>query len=86
MAAITFLPSDPQLHVRHALERSNKMTFNRVELHEPNGQVLVLTPEEFRALPAVDRVQWIGQGRFRFFLDEQKVRPVDALRANRQPA
>ena len=28
----------------------------------------------------------IGQGRFRFFLGEQKIRPVDAIKADRQPA
>ena len=46
----------------------------------------VLTPAEFRALPAVERVQWIGKGRFRFFLGGEKVRPLDALKAIRQTA
>ena len=68
------------------LERSDMMKFDRVELHQLDGQVRVLTPEEFRALPAVDRVQWIGQGRFRFSLAGQKVRPVDALKVDRQTA
>lgn len=60
--------------------------FDRVELHQVDGAVRVLTPAEFRALPAVDRVQWIGQGRFRFFLAGQKVRPLDALKSERQTA
>ena len=71
---------------RDTLERSNAMKFDRVELHQADGPMRVLTPDEFRALPAVDRVQWIGQGRFRFFLGEQKIRPVDAIRADRQTA
>ena len=62
------------------------MKFDRVELHQADGQVRALTPEQFRALSAVERVQWIGQGRFRFFLGEQKIRPVDAIRADRQTA
>ena len=62
------------------------MKFDRVELHQMDGQVRVLTPEEFRRLPAVDRVQLIGQGRFRFFLGQQKIRPVDALKSDRQTA
>ena len=62
------------------------MKFDRVELHELDGQVRVLTPEEFRALPAVDRVRWIGQGRFRFSLAGQNVRPIDAIKVDRQPA
>jgi hypothetical protein len=60
--------------------------FDRVELHQVDGQVRQLTPDEFRAMPAVERVQWIGQGRFRFFLGDQKVRPVDAIKADRQTA
>ena len=68
------------------LERSDKMKYDRVELHQLDGQVRVLTPEEFLALPAVDRVQWIGQGRFRFSLAWQKVRPIDAIRVDRQTA
>jgi hypothetical protein len=62
------------------------MTFDRVELHPEDGPMRVLTPAEFRALPAVERVQWIGKGRFRFFLAGEKVRPLDALKANRQSA
>lgn len=62
------------------------MKFDRVELHEVDGRVRVLTPEEFRALPAVERVQAIGQGRFRFSLAGQKVRAIDAIKADRQPA
>ena len=68
------------------LERSAMMKFDRVELHQLDGQVRVLTPEEFRALPAVDRVQWIGQGRFHFTLAGKKVRPIDAIRVDRQTA
>jgi hypothetical protein len=68
------------------LERSDKMKFDRVELHQLDGKVRVLTPDEFRALPAVDRVQWIGQGRFRFSLAGEKVRAVDALKVDRQTA
>ena len=60
--------------------------FDRVELHQVDGQVRVLTPEEFRALPAVDRVQLIGQGRFRFSLAGEKVRPLDALKVDRRTA
>ena len=62
------------------------MKFDRVELHQLDGQVLVLTPDEFRALPAVERVQGIGQGRFHFSLAGQKVRPIDAIKADRQTA
>jgi hypothetical protein len=68
------------------LERSDMMKFDRVELHPADGPVRVLTPAEFRALPAVDRVQWIGQGRFRFFLAGEKVRALDALKVDRQTA
>ena len=62
------------------------MKYDRVELHPVDGPVRVMTPEEFRALPAVDRVQGIGQGRFRFFLAGEKVRPLDALKVDRQIA
>ena len=62
------------------------LKYDRVELHQVDGTVRPLTPAEFRALPAVDRVQGIGQGRFRFFLAGEKVRPLDALRSERQTA
>ena len=62
------------------------MKYDHVELQEIDGSVRVLTPAEFRALPAVDRVQWIGLGRFRFFLAGEKIRPLDALKADRQTA
>lgn len=62
------------------------MSFDRVELHRPDEASSTLTPEQFRALPALDRVQWIGKGYFHFYLAEQRVRAVDALRAARQTA
>jgi hypothetical protein len=62
------------------------MRFDRVEYHQVDGQVRVLTPEHFRALPAVERVQGIGQGRFHFSLGGQKVRAIDALKVDRQTA
>jgi hypothetical protein len=68
------------------LERSDMMKYDRVELHQLDGQVRVLTPEEFLALPAVDRVQGIGKGRFRFSLAGQNVRPIDAIKVDRQTA
>ena len=68
------------------LERSDMMKYDRVELHQEDGQVRVLTPEEFLALPAVERVRGIGQGRFRFSLAGQKVRAIDAIKVDRQTA
>ena len=62
------------------------MKFDRVELHQLDGQVRELTPEQFRAMPAVERVQGIGQGRFRFSLAGQNVRPIDAIKVDRQTA
>lgn len=59
------------------------MNFDKVELDHPDGTTRTLAPAEFRSLGAVDRVQWIGQGRFRFFQSGVKVTPTQALKINR---
>jgi hypothetical protein len=59
------------------------MNFDKVELDHPDGSTRVLTPAEFRSLGAIDRVQWISQGRFRFFLSGVKVTASQALKINR---
>jgi hypothetical protein len=63
--------------------RGSRMNFDKVELDHPDGTTRVLVPAEFRSLSPIDRVQWIGQGRFRFFLSGMKVTASQALKINR---
>ena len=56
------------------------MNFDKVELDHPDGGTRTLSPQEFRTLSAIERVQWISQGRFRFFRQGTKVRTMDALK------
>jgi hypothetical protein len=58
------------------------MNFDRVELDHPNDGLKILSPQEFKALSAVEKVQWIGQGRFQFFRAGVRVPPLEALKAN----
>ena len=56
------------------------MNFDKVELDHPDGRVQTLSPQEFRSLSPVERVQWISQGRFRFFRLGAKVSAMEALK------
>jgi hypothetical protein len=60
-----------------------RMNFDKVELDHPDGTTRVLAPAEFKAIGAVNRVQWISQGRFRFFQSGVKVTATQALKINR---
>lgn len=55
------------------------MSFDKVEYDHPDG-LRVLSQKEFAALGPLERVKGIGQGRFRFFRDGQKVPAVEALK------
>jgi hypothetical protein len=55
------------------------MSYDRVEYDHPDG-AKTMSPQEFRALGAVERVKGIGQGRFRFYQDGVKISPTEALR------
>jgi hypothetical protein len=59
------------------------MNYDRVEYDHPDG-MRTLSPEEFRALGAVERVKGIGQGRFRFYRAGVKVAATEALRVRAQ--
>lgn len=55
------------------------MGFDRVEYDHPDG-VRVLSQKEFAALGPLERVKGIGQGRFRFYRNGEKVTAVEALK------
>jgi hypothetical protein len=57
-----------------------RMNFDRVELDHPDGRMRLLNLAEFNALGAIDKVQWISQGRFRFFRSGVKVPASEALK------
>ena len=59
------------------------MGYDQVELKHPDGTLEVLSPKEFEAIPLLDRVRWIGQGRFRFFANGVKVPAFEALKTER---
>lgn len=59
------------------------MRYDTAELDHPNGTRQKLTPVEFEALPLLDRVQWISQGRFRFLKNGVKVPAHEALKPER---
>jgi hypothetical protein len=56
------------------------MNFDKVELDHPDGSTHTLSPQEYRGLSPVERVQWISQGRFRFFRLGAKVSALEALK------
>jgi hypothetical protein len=56
------------------------MNFDRVELDHPDGTTRTYSPHEYRKLSPVDRVQWVSQGRFRFFRLETKIPAREALK------
>jgi hypothetical protein len=56
------------------------MNYDRVEYDHPEG-ARILSPQEFRALGAVERVKGIGQGQFRFYRDGLKIPATEALRS-----
>ena len=56
------------------------MRYDKVELNHPDGSPRMLTPADFEALPFVDRVQWLSQGRFRFLKGGVKVPSYQALK------
>lgn len=59
------------------------MRYDKVELNHPDGTHKVLSPKEFEEIPLLDRVRWIGQGRFRFLKDGVKVPAFEALKTER---
>jgi hypothetical protein len=56
------------------------MRYDKVELNHPDGTPRVFSPDEFEALPLMDRVQWLSQGRFRFLKGGVKVPSYQALK------
>jgi hypothetical protein len=56
------------------------MNFDKVELDLPDGRIQTLSPQEFRSLSPVERIQGISQGRFRFFRLGSRVTARDALK------
>jgi hypothetical protein len=59
------------------------MRYDKVELDHPDGTHKTLSPKEFEALPLLNRVQWISQGRLRFFKSGVKVAAFEALKPER---
>jgi hypothetical protein len=56
------------------------MNFDKVELDLPDGRTQTMSPQEFRSLNPVDRIQGISQGRFRFFRLGARVTAREALK------
>jgi hypothetical protein len=56
------------------------MRYDKVELNHPDGTPRELSPTEFEALPLIERVQWLSQGRFRFLKGGVKVPAYQALK------
>ena len=59
------------------------MRYDTVELDHPDGSRRSLRPAEFEALPLLDRVQWLSQGRFKFLKDGAKVPSYQALKPDK---
>jgi hypothetical protein len=59
------------------------MSFDKVELDHPDGGMRILSFAEFSGLGMIDKVQWISQGRFRFFRGGERVPASEALKVNR---
>ncbi len=59
------------------------MRYDTVEFDHPDGSHKTLQPSEFEALPLLERVQWLSQGRFRFLKGGVKVPAYQALKPER---
>lgn len=56
------------------------MRYDKVELDHPDGGLRTMSPQEFRAMPLLERVQWLGKGLFRFYLNGERIAPGEALK------
>ena len=54
--------------------------YDTVDLDHPEKGLMTLQPAEFWAVPLLDRVRWIGQGRFVFYKNGEKVQASLALK------
>ena len=60
------------------------MRYDTVELNHPDGTHRRLSPADFDALPLIERVQWLSQGRFRFLKGGAKVPTHEALKLEKR--
>jgi hypothetical protein len=56
------------------------MNFERAKVHYPDGRIVVLTPQEFYAIPLGERIELLTGGRLRFEKDNRPISPIDALK------
>jgi hypothetical protein len=60
------------------------MRYDTVELNHPDGSQRRLSPAQFEELPLLERVQWMGQGRFRFLKGGMKIPSHEALKREKK--
>ncbi|HJW93178.1 MAG TPA: hypothetical protein VJ901_06135 [Thermoanaerobaculia bacterium] len=56
------------------------MNFERATIHYPDGRVVVVSPQEFYAIPLGERIELLTGGRLRFEKDSHPISPIEALR------